>query len=219
MSVSVENFVKTVYNQQHLSEADTKLSTIARILKISNTAATDMARKLSAKNLVNYIKYKPVSLTDSGKKLALNVLRKHRLWESFLYETLELSLHEIHCEAENLEHFTSDFLANKIEQYLDNPSVDPHGDPIPSKKGVLSYENNQISLMHSIAGKTYEVLRLNSSDKDFFDFCAANQINVGTKIGVEKQFLNGMTEINIGAQKMLLNNQVTNVIYVKQTID
>ena len=84
MTISVENFVKVIYKQSLLSEADTRLSTIAGILNISNAAATDMARKLAARELVNYTKYKPLTLAEKGMELALNVLRKHRLWESFL---------------------------------------------------------------------------------------------------------------------------------------
>lgn len=98
MTVSTENFVKTIYKQSKLSNVDARLSTIAGLLNISNAAATDMARKLNIKKLVNYTKYKPLTLTDKGLNLALNILRKHRLWESFLYKTLNLSLHEIHRE-------------------------------------------------------------------------------------------------------------------------
>jgi DtxR family transcriptional regulator, Mn-dependent transcriptional regulator len=135
MSVSIENFIKAIYKQGIHSVADTRLSTIARLLSISNAAATDMARKLAKKGIVNYVKYKPLSLTEYGLNLALNVIRKHRLWESFLYKTLNLSLHEIHREAELLEHQTSDLLAEKIENYLGFPATDPHGDPIPALNG------------------------------------------------------------------------------------
>jgi DtxR family Mn-dependent transcriptional regulator len=118
MTVSIENFIKVIYKQSKLTGADNRLSTIARLLNITNAAATDMARKLAKKDVVNYIKYKPLTLTENGFNMALNIIRKHRLWESFLYKTLNLSLHEIHREAEQLEHQTSEFLAEKIENYL-----------------------------------------------------------------------------------------------------
>ncbi len=215
MSISVENFVKTIYKQSVLFKADTKLSTIAGLLSISNAAATDMARKLSERKLVNYTKYKPLTLTVSGNKLALNVLRKHRLWEAFLHQTLNLSLHEIHNEAEHLEHFTSDFLADKIEQFLGSPSVDPHGDPIPARDGNMMNDDSQV-LSEAQAGNSYKISRLFSSEKDFFDFCTANHIAVGSDIWVEKQYdLNRMTEIRINQNKLLLNELFTNVIFVK----
>lgn len=218
MTVSTENYIKAIYKQGKLSGKDTRLSTIAGLLNISNAAATDMARKLAKKNLVNYIKYKPLSLTENGLSMALNVIRKHRLWESFLYKTLNLSLHEIHREAEQLEHQTSDFLAEKIEKYLGNPATDPHGDPIPNLKGKPEDDKAQILLSNAEAGYRYEISRLFSSEKDFFDFCSSNHIAIGSTIWVEKQYgSNKMTEVQINQNKILLNEAFSNIIYVKQT--
>ena len=217
MTVSIENFVKVIYKQSMIPGVSTRISAIAAILNISNAAATDMARKLATKSLVNYTKYKPLSLTHEGKKLALKVLRKHRLWESFLYSTLNLSLHEIHREAEQLEHFTSDFLADKIDEYLGVPSVDPHGDPIPDGKGIIITAETQTILSNALEGNKYEISRLSSSEKDFFDFCAANSISVGTNIWVVKQYAaNKMTEITVNKNKLLLNYIFTNDIFVKR---
>lgn len=217
MTVSIENFIKAVYKQSNQLSADTKLSTIARRLDISNAAATDMAKKLAVKKLVNYTKYKPLTLTDSGKKLALKVIRKHRLWETFLHETLNLSLHEIHNEAEHLEHISSDFLTNKIDEYLGYPAVDPHGDPIPTDVGKIEFADSQL-LSEAQPGNNYKVSRLNSSEKEFFDFCSANHITIGSDISVEKQFDSSkMTEINIKGNKIVLNEIFTNFIFVEHT--
>jgi len=219
MTISIENFIKTIYKQDLLLHADTKLSTIASLLNITNAAATDMARKLASKKLVNYIKYKPIKLTASGEELALKVIRKHRLWESFLYQTLGLSLHEIHREAEYLEHMTSDFLADKIDQYLDNPTLDPHGDPIPGKNGTIEENINQILISNAESGKQYKITRLASSDKDFYEFCEANQIEIGTEIGIEKQFeSNKMTAIKIKDNKLVLNDLFANFIFIKPIV-
>jgi len=218
MTVSIENFIKAIYKQSKLYAADTRLSTIAGLLNITNAAATDMARKLAKKNLVNYTKYKPLSLTENGLSMALNVIRKHRLWESFLHKTLELSLHEIHREAEKLEHQTSDFLAEKIETYLGCPSIDPHGDPIPKINGMIESDNAQILLSEAEEGNGYVISRLFSSEKDFFDFCSSNHIAIGSDIWVEKQYRStGMTEVKINQNKILLNEDFANVIYVNQT--
>lgn len=138
MSISVENFVKTIYLQEQRLGEDTRTGTLAKLLNITNAATTYMAKNLAQKQLVNYTKYQKLSLTSEGKSLALKVLRKHRLWETFLHQTLQLSLLEIHDEAERLEHLTSDFLADKIDCYLNFPVVDPHGDPIPSSDGTVS---------------------------------------------------------------------------------
>ncbi|MDA3818028.1 MAG: metal-dependent transcriptional regulator [Prolixibacteraceae bacterium] len=217
MTVSVDNYIKTIYKQSKLSGADTRLSTIASLLNVSNAAATDMARKLSLKKIVNYTKYKSLSLTEKGEKLALKVIRKHRLWESFLFKTLSLSLHEIHREAEQLEHQTSDFLDEKIEHYLGFPAFDPHGDPIPAINGEIKPDSSQIPLSEAEAECMYEISRLFSSDEDFFEFCTSNHFIIGVNIWVEKQYKsNGMTEVVIDQNKIILNQDISNIIYVKQ---
>jgi DtxR family Mn-dependent transcriptional regulator len=219
MTISTENFVKAIYRQSKISGADTRLSALAELLKISNAAVTDMARKLAVKKLIIYTKYKPLTLTAAGNELALTVIRKHRLWESFLYQTLNLSLHEIHREAEQLEHLTSDFLADKIENFLGKPTIDPHGDPIPTYNGKIEVDNSQLMLSEAKAGYLYEISRLFSSEKDFFDFCAANTITIGSTLWFEKQYdVKKMTEIKINQNTILLNKDFTNIIYVKQII-
>src|SRR5690606_33049030 len=125
---------------------DTKPGNIAKKLGISNAAATDMAKKLAARELLHYEKYQALQLTDKGAKMAINVVRKHRLWEALLFKMFDMSLHEIHREAELLEHQTSDFLAEKISAYLGNPKFDPHGDPIPNADGEITTEDTSISM-------------------------------------------------------------------------
>ena len=218
MTVSVDNFLKTIYKQSMLSGADIRPGKLAGLLNISNAATTDMAKKLADKKLINYTKYKPLTLTAKGNEHALKVLRKHRLWESFLYQTLDLSLHEIHQESEVLEHLTSDFLADKIDDYLGNPTLDPHGDPIPAANGKINDDDSLILLSAANSGNQYAISRLSASDKDFFDFCSSNNLAIGSTIWIEKQYDSGkMTEIVIGQNKILLNEDYTNQIYVKQS--
>ncbi len=216
MSISIENFVKTIYLQEQRLGEDTRPGTLAKLLNISNAATTDMARNLAQKELVNYEKYQKLSLTPKGRELALNILRKHRLWEAFLHKTLDLSLHEIHCEAEKLEHLTSDFLANKIDSYLGFPASDPHGDPIPCSDGVIRPASDAIMLTNAELNKEYVIVRLFSSDPDFFDFCATNKLTLGATVKVEKSFDEmKMKEIIIEGNKLLLNEEFTNIIYVE----
>lgn len=216
MSISIENFVKAIYLQEQRQGEDTRPGTLAKLLNISNAATTDMARSLAQKNLVNYVKYQKLSLTPKGKELALSILRKHRLWEAFLSKTLNLSLHEIHKEAELLEHATSDFLANKIDEYLNYPVADPHGDPIPCSNGEKNLQNNAIVLSAAQIGQEYTIVRLFSSNLDFFDFCTANNIEIGTSVRLEKRFEGmNMIEVSIGEKHLLLNEEFTNIIYVE----
>ncbi|KAF0196677.1 MAG: DtxR family transcriptional regulator Mn-dependent transcriptional regulator [Bacteroidetes bacterium] len=217
MSSATENFVKVIYQFNQNQGLDTKPGTVAKALGISNAAATDMAKKLARKELVVFQKYRPLQLTENGKRMALNVIRKHRLWETFLYRTLKLSLHEIHREAELLEHLTSDFLTERLSIFLGSPDVDPHGDPIPDIDGHLLSDQDQITLLSAEAGSEYKIVRLAGSDSEFFEFCEDNNITVGAQITVGKQYAkNKMTRILINDQKLLLNAVITNKIFVEQ---
>ncbi|MGB1307390.1 MAG: metal-dependent transcriptional regulator [Oceanihabitans sp.] len=217
MSVAIENFVKAIYKNDKNDGNDTKPGNIAKKLGISNAAATDMAKNLANKNLIKYEKYKALELTKDGEKLALKVIRKHRLWEAFLHKTFDMSLHEIHKEAELLEHETSDFLADKISDYLGNPKFDPHGDPIPNAQGVITTKDTSITLSKTQEGKKYIISRLMSDDKEFFEFCALNGLKYGNKITVTKQFAsNKMTQINSNNNTILLNEDFTKIIYVNE---
>ncbi|WP_283636870.1 metal-dependent transcriptional regulator [Aquaticitalea lipolytica] len=217
MSVAIENFVKAIYKNDMQDNNDTKPGNIAKKLGISNAAATDMAKKLATKDLLHYEKYQALQLTEKGTKMALNVVRKHRLWEALLFKMFDMSLHEIHREAELLEHETSDFLANKISEYLGNPKFDPHGDPIPNADGEITTEDISIALSQSKEGKTYIISRLMSDDKEFFDFCAQNGLKYGNTITITKQFSkNKMTQISINNNTILLNEDFTNIIYVNE---
>lgn len=217
MSIAIENFIKAIYNNDAHDIKNTKPGNIAKQLGISNAAATDMAKKLAARDLLNYEKYQELQLTERGKKLALNVVRKHRLWEAFLYKMFDMSLHEIHREAELLEHQTSDLLAEKISTYLGHPKFDPHGDPIPNAQGEITTEDTSILLAEALAGQTYTIARLMSDDKEFFDFCAQNGIKYRNTLTVTKQFNNNkMTQISIGTNTIVLNENFTKIIYVDE---
>ena len=219
MSIATENFIKKVYQYEINEGFDSKPGSVAKSLGISNAAVTDIARKLAKKNLLIYEKYRELKLTDEGKKLALNVIRKHRLWETFLHKILNLSLHEIHREAELLEHQTSDFLADKISQFLDNPLFDPHGDPIPTVKGEVSFDDENIILTRTKEGTHYIITRLLSLDKELFEFCNTNKIKIGSRLTVKKLLSdNEMIEIELESTKLLLNKDFTNKIYVKEII-
>ncbi|PWK20676.1 metal-dependent transcriptional regulator [Xanthomarina spongicola] len=218
MSVAIENFVKTIYKNDTNDSNDTKPGNIAKKLGISNAAATDMAKKLASRNLLQYEKYQALQLTDEGTKMALNVIRKHRLWEALLFKLFDMSLHEIHREAELLEHETSNFLADRISEYLGNPKFDPHGDPIPNANGEITTIDTSIALSNTQEGKTYIISRLMSDDKEFFDFCALNGLKYGNSIIVTKQFnKNKMTQITINNNNIILNEDFTNIIYVNET--
>ncbi len=214
MSVAIENFVKQIYKFRQQAGYDTKPSSVAKKLGITSAATTDMAKKLATKGLLNYAKYQELELTSEGEKMALKVIRKHRIWECLLFKLFDLSLHEIHREAEFLEHETSDFLADKIHEYLGFPDFDPHGDPIPDNEGKLPVVDNMSALSEVVEGE-YQIVRLQSDDKEFFDFCTLHGLINGALIQVEKQFLKtGMTQIKAQGIMIVLNQEFSSLIQV-----
>lgn len=216
-SAATENFIKTVYMLEQGIPSDTRLGTVARELGITNAAATDMARKLAKKKFVDYEKYKALKLTSDGRKMALGIIRRHRLWETFLHRVLGMDMHEIHKEAEVLEHVTSDFLAEEINSFLGEPTIDPHGDPIPDAQGKLYHNEDNQPLCHVMADRGYEIVRLTGSEREYFEFCKANGLNIGSGLNVINQYqANKMTEIEVEGTKILLNRQLSGTIHVRE---
>ena len=212
MSVSVENFIKTIYKYQKLDAFDTKPGSIAKALGISNAAATDMARKLAQRKLVEYRKYQPLGLTFEGEQKALSIIRKHRIWETFLFRVFDMSLLEIHKEAELLEHQTSDFLAEKLWNYLGQPTHDPHGDPIPTVEGAIDFDEGNVILYKADSGVKYEISRLINKDEEFFQFCNDNSI-----VQIINQYKkNKITELLVADRKILIPYEFACQVYVKK---
>ncbi|WP_443939546.1 metal-dependent transcriptional regulator [Pedobacter sp. MW01-1-1] len=133
-SFTEENYLKIIY---HLAEKTTAVQTnaIAEQIQTKPASVTDMLKKLAEKELVNYVKYQGVTLTDKGRMAAIDIIRKHRLWEVFLVEKLHFKWDEVHELAEELEHIKSDVLIERLDEFLNFPTADPHGDPIPDKNG------------------------------------------------------------------------------------
>lgn len=133
-SFTEENYLKVIY---HLAEkfATVQTNAIAEQIQTKPASVTDMLKKLAEKGLVDYIKYQGVSLTAKGKQTAINVVRKHRLWEVFLVDKLNFKWDEVHDVAEQLEHIKSAPLIERLDSFLGFPKIDPHGDPIPNKHG------------------------------------------------------------------------------------
>ncbi len=169
LSFVEENYLKAIY---HLSKGgQNSVSTNALAETMNNKAAsvTDMIKKLSAKNVIAYEKYKGVNISQKGKTEALTVIRKHRLWETFLVEKLGFSWDEVHEVAEQLEHIKSPLLIEKLDEFLDHPSVDPHGHPIPDKDGKIQ-EIKQVPLSTCQLNKKYKVQSVKDGSPAFLQY-------------------------------------------------
>lgn len=141
LSLTEENYLKAIY---HLSDGGSKAvltNALAEAMSTKAASVTDMIKKLSAKEVITYEKYYGVNVTAKGKSEALMVIRKHRLWETFLVDKLGFAWDEVHDVAEQLEHINSPRLIEKLDEFLGYPKVDPHGDPIPDHKGKIKVQS------------------------------------------------------------------------------
>src|ERR1044072_6805213 len=136
LSVAEENYIKSIYKLEETTDGVTTTG-LAYELDTKPASVTDMAKKLRDKKLIDYEKYQGISLTAEGKKAALHIIRRHRLWECFLVDKLSFSWEEVHEIAEELVHIRSEKLINRLSDFLGNPTIDPHGDPIPDAQGRL----------------------------------------------------------------------------------
>lgn len=216
-TISKENYLKAVYNRIYESGSGATTSAIAEKLEISNAAISDMAKKLSNQGLITYAKYKGMELTSEGEKVALNVIRRHRLWELFLMQSLGLSWSEVHDEAENLEHSTSDFLIDKIDEFLEYPKFDPHGDPIPQKNGVIPEAPDVIELREAVVGKKYKIGRVSDKNSDLINYLTQIGIELAKEIEIiEKLSFDNSVIIKIDSKNHSLSEHVASNVFLER---
>lgn len=182
-TLAEENYLKTILNISLNTNKKVSTNEISNVLKTSPASVTDMLKKLLDKELVEYEKYKGVELSNKGKQYAINILRRHRLWETFLVEHLGFNWSEVHEIAEELEHIKSTKLIDKLDTFLDYPKFDPHGDPIPCKEGVIPNVKST-SLDQMEVGFTGYVLGVTIDDKLFLNYLTNLNIKIGTKIEI-----------------------------------
>lgn len=203
LSYTEENYLKALLKLSFQNEDKPEAGTneMAAHLGVKPATATDMLKKLKEKDLVNYKKYGKILLTESGKQQALEILRKHRLWETFLYEKLDFSWDEVHEVAEQLEHIQSAKLVDKLEEFLGFPEFDPHGDPIPKANGDLPVLE-KILLSEVKEGEICQVVAVKDTSTVFLQYLEKLQITIGTTITVlERIDFDGSMSIQISDQE------------------
>jgi DtxR family Mn-dependent transcriptional regulator len=195
-TTSEENYIKSIY---HLQQASGLVNTNSLAAEMQTRAAsvTDMLKKLKAKKLLQYERYKGFRLSEAGKKAALDVVRKHRLWEYFLAEHLKFDWDKVHPIAEELEHISSDELVQRLDNFLGNPSFDPHGDPIPDRNGKIPVIN-QLSLPDIPLRKTVTVSSVSNQSAQMLEMLKHYHIALGTQLTVLNHFeFDGSLEIKV----------------------
>ncbi|MEZ4796881.1 MAG: metal-dependent transcriptional regulator [Flavobacteriaceae bacterium] len=183
VTLSEENYLKAIYHLGNQGEDAVSTNAIAEQIDTKASSVTDMVKKLAEKELANYVKYQGVSLTKSGRLTARSVIRKHRLWETFLVNKLNFSWDEVHEIAEQLEHIKSEKLIDKLDDFLENPTHDPHGDPIPDKNGNYTNVKSKSILEFNI-GNQGELINVKDSSDAFLKYLNKNKLALGDTIKV-----------------------------------
>lgn len=214
LSYTEENYLKAIY---HLAEGGAKAVLTNEIADSMNTKAasvTDMIKKLSNKNFISYEKYYGVKMTKQGKSEALAIIRKHRLWETFLVEKLHFNWDEVHEIAEQLEHIQSTLLIEKLDAFLDYPKEDPHGEPIPDRNGKVLVKA-QGCLHHQTSGYKGNIVAVKDSDSNLLKYLNKIGAIPGKKIELlGKEEYDESLEVVIDGKKTTISKSVAQNILV-----
>ncbi|WP_422358983.1 metal-dependent transcriptional regulator [Reichenbachiella sp.] len=217
LSHAEENYLKAIYHLSQADKSDVSTNAIAEVLQTKPASVSDMIKKLSDKGFVNYQKYKGVNVSVKGRKEALQIIRKHRLWEVFLVDKLQFKWDEVHEIAEQLEHIKSPLLTQKLDKFLGHPRIDPHGDPIPDERGEIVV-GKKVPLSEITIGKIVLVTGVDDSDSEFLSHLDKIQIALGTKIMLkEKNSFDGSMQIQMADEQVIfISKQVADNLLVTE---
>jgi DtxR family transcriptional regulator, Mn-dependent transcriptional regulator len=214
LSTSVEDYLKNIYRLQD-GESKVTTTSLADQLHVAPPSVTDMVKKLSEQGFLRHAPYKGVELTEKGKRSALKIIRKHRLWEMFLVEVLHFGWDEIDEEAEKFEHIMSDKMERKIDEVLGFPSVDPHGDPIPTRGGTVKTVNSY-ALSKVDEGMTVRVVRVNDANAEMLQYASSIGLSLNKKIVVKQRMkFDNSLMIRIGSKEMMISATLAENIFVE----
>jgi DtxR family transcriptional regulator, Mn-dependent transcriptional regulator len=214
-STSEENYIKAIF---HLQQQDGTVTTneLSHELKTKPASVTDMMKKLKAKKLLHYQPYQGFRLSSEGNKVALTIIRRHRLWEYFLAEKLKFSWDEVHAVAEDLEHVSSKKLIDKLDEFLGFPRTDPHGDPIPDANGKIE-TSKKICLTALPFNTAAIVISVSDQSSEILELLEHKKITIGVKLEVKKRFeFDESLEIKTGRQPAFsISKQLAENIFVQ----
>ena len=215
ITLAEENYLKAILKLSKNSEDSVSTNAISEELDTKASSVTDMIKKLTDKQFVDYVPYRGVSLSKSGLKKAVEIVRKHRLWEVFLVEKLNFSWDEVHDVAEQLEHIKSPKLINELDEFLGFPKKDPHGDPIPDKEG--NFQKIEKRLLSTLEENQYGIcVGVNDSSSEFLKYLDKHQISLGQQIKViSKESFDGSLTILINKKEITISHKISNNIYIQ----
>lgn len=218
LTLTEENYLKTIYTLSQQEIGKIPNISIAEMLSINAATVTEMLKKLHEKKLIEYNRIDGALLTDAGNKIALKVIRKHRLWETFLVKKLDFSWDEVHEIAEQLEHIQSEKLIIELDRFLDYPKYDPHGDPIPDKQGALPVDISFL-LSEIVRQGMFRFVGVANHSPSFLQYLNKIKLEINDTIEVKEiqAFDKLMTvKINQRRQTLMFSNEVTKSILVSK---
>lgn len=215
-SLTEENYIKSIYSLS-LPEGEVFVSELAKKLMVKLPTVNSMIKKLAAKKIVAYAPYQGIKLTEKGKKEALSIIRKHRLAELFLVKIMGLGWEEVHDIAEQLEHVDSELFYNRIDELLNYPKVDPHGEPIPDINGKIT-SKNRISLSEASVGAVTKIAAVSNDEKTFLDYLNSRDLHIGEKVKVKKKeaFDGSVVIVNEAKKELTLSLEVAQRLFVEK---
>jgi DtxR family Mn-dependent transcriptional regulator len=212
-----ENYLKVIYHLSQISANAVQTNAIAERMQTKAASVTDMLKKLSEKKLVDYIKYQGVTLTLQGKTAAVSIVRKHRLWEVFLVDKLKFKWDEVHDIAEELEHINSSVLIDRLDDFLGFPKRDPHGDPIPDRKGI--FEPSENIHLHQL-GKNERgiIIGVSEHSSPFLKYLDKLGMTIGIDLKVKgiTEF-DGSVELIVAGKTISISKEVAQHILIKHS--
>lgn len=215
LSQAVEDYLKAIYKLETEGEG-ASTTRLAKAMDVSSASATNMIKRLAKMGLVDYQSYKGARLSKAGRKIALEIIRHHRLLELYLLEVMGYSWDEVHEEAEKLEHHISEQFEDKIAELLDHPTHDPHGDPIPSKDGIMPVMED-IPLNEAEQGHSYMVTRVKDQDPELLRYLEKVGLLPGVRITIEKKEpFEGPLTLRVEDTEQVIGHSLGDSIYLAE---
>ncbi len=217
ISQTEENYLKAIYKIQERVGKPASTNSIAAAMSTSAASVTDMIKRLSEKDLVNYERYRGVTMTKDGQRIATTLIRKHRLWEVFLVEKLDFSWDEVHDIAEQLEHIQSGELIERLDEYLEFPRFDPHGDPIPDADGVFTFRK-QVLLGEMNENEEGVIVGVQDHTSDFLQYLDRMELTLGTEIKLlERYAYDDSVKILLSDEKeIVISKKVSQHLFIQR---
>jgi len=212
-----ENYIKAIRALESEGEGAVPTNAIAERVQTTPASVTDMLKKLKARGLINYEKYKGVRLTPEGSAQAIGIVRKHRLWECFLVDKLKFGWHQVHEMAEQLEHIESTELTDRLDAFLGFPVSDPHGDPIPDAQGNYRINERTVELAALRPGERGRLLTVANSAASFLLYLDSKNIRLGDELKVENVYeFDRSMDILAGGLTVNMSEQVVKSLLIKK---